>query len=177
MNRDDWERFDRAWAFARGRHANQLRRDGKTPYSDHLLRVAWMVRDAGAPLDVVCAALLHDSIEDTATSYDDIADAFGAPVADLVVHLTEDKRERRDVRKQRVLAELESLPRWAKVIKLADLLDNLYCLESSAQTPSRLRKQLDHSALWADRLADAEPELARRARAEVERLRSALADG
>src|SRR5262245_24841913 len=85
--------FD-AIAFAARAHRNQLRKDGQTPYVSHVFRVAVVVRQVFGIDDpkVLTAAVLHDTIEDTTTDYDDIAERFGDDVAGWVVALTKDMR-------------------------------------------------------------------------------------
>ncbi|HMP89895.1 MAG TPA: HD domain-containing protein [Kiritimatiellia bacterium] len=117
----------KAASFAAHKHRNQVRKDGKTPYIAHPFRVAMIVRDLFGVNDeeVLAAALLHDTIEDTDTDYDDIADAFGERVADLVGALTKDMRlpdHKRETAYDRQLAEG---PWEARLIKLADVLDNI----------------------------------------------------
>jgi len=121
------EFFLDAIVFARMKHVNQFRKDGRTPYVTHLLRVAksleaiFGVRD----LKVLAAAVLHDTIEDTTTDYDDLEERFGSEVADLVGWLTKDKRLPEKMREAVYLKALRKAPVEAKFIKLADVYDNL----------------------------------------------------
>ncbi len=116
-----------AASFAARAHRHQTRRDGQTPYVAHVFRVAMIVRDVFACDDEVCiaAALLHDTIEDTGTDYDEIEQAFGAPVADCVAALTKNMalpEKQRESEYDRRLAEAD----WrARLVKLADQYDNL----------------------------------------------------
>ena len=81
-------------AFAARKHLHQVRRDGVTPYVEHPRAVLCILRDEFHVTDphALAAALLHDSIEDTAPDYDEFAGRFGRRVADLVAVLTKDKR-------------------------------------------------------------------------------------
>ena len=84
----------RAADFAAHRHRGQLRKDeAGSPYINHPLRVARLLSSVGGVRDpeVLAAALLHDTVEDTATSADEIAEAFGARVRDLVLEVSDDK--------------------------------------------------------------------------------------
>src|SRR5688572_12897029 len=83
-----------AVSFAARVHAGQLRKDGRTPYAAHPMRVALTVRHVFGVDDetALVAALLHDVIEDTKTDYDDILEAFGREAADAVAALTKDGR-------------------------------------------------------------------------------------
>lgn len=124
--------WQRAVAFAARAHEHQVRKDGCTPYVAHAYRVALTVRDLFGcdDQDALCAALLHDTIEDTPTDRDDIEDEFGPEVAEIVSALT----------KNMILPEREREPEYdtrlargdwrARLIKLADVYDNLSDIES-----------------------------------------------
>lgn len=117
----------KAASFAAHKHRHQIRRDGKTPFIAHPFRVAMIVRDLFEMGDeeVIAAALLHDTIEDTATDYDDVKDIFGERVADIVSALTKDMRLP-DVRREHEYdRQLADGPWEAKLIKLADVFDNI----------------------------------------------------
>ena len=154
LNRESWALVRDALRFACDRHKGQLRKDGKTPYLDHLVRVSYLVRPVDPPIEVLCAALLHDTIEDTATSYDDLKSRFGTQVADLVAELSEDKRLPRDVRKQAADDGFHSLSHWAKVVALADTLDNLFDLEKATISVEKKKKQLERSEYRAQVMGD-----------------------
>lgn len=117
-----------AAAFATRRHRHQTRNDGKTPYASHLFRVAMTVRQLFGCEDpvAIAAALLHDTIEDTTTDYDDIMEAFGVDVADIVVALTKNMMMREDLREPEYDERLSRADWRARLIKLADAYDN-YC--------------------------------------------------
>src|SRR5439155_8693079 len=90
-----------AVAFAARAHRSQTRKDGQTPYVSHVFRVCLIIRHLfdSADSDVLTAAVLHDTIEDTTTDFDDLAERFGTTVAGWVATLSKDKRlvdERRE---------------------------------------------------------------------------------
>src|SRR6185437_1509815 len=116
-----------AAAFAARAHRHQLRKDRETPYVSHVFRVCLVVRHVFGFDDprMLAAALLHDTIEDTATDRDDIADAFGAEVARWVAALTKDMRLTEDEREAAYEAVLAASEWQVKVCKLADIYDNL----------------------------------------------------
>ena len=154
-----------AASFAAQKHAGQLRNDGKTPYVAHAFRVAMTIRDVFKIDDPValCAALLHDTIEDTTADYDDIIEGFGEDVARAVSVLTKDKRmpesEREEAYDKRIAAGT-----WqAKLVKLADTYDNL----CDSNTP-KLRKGSLKKAVRAIKLAGSEPNLAEAVRVLTE---------
>lgn len=120
--------WQRAFAFAAWKHRNQTRRDGRTPYVSHVARVAMTVRDIFGCDDpeVLAAAVLHDTIEDTTTDYDDLAELFGPGVADLVSTLTKNMALPEAPREAEYDARLARGDWRARLIKLADVYDN-YC--------------------------------------------------
>ena len=80
-------------AFAARAHAGQIRKDGRTPYASHPFRVCLVVREIfGVRIQRRWQPVLHDTLEDTTTDYDDLAKHFGEGVARLVVCLTKDSR-------------------------------------------------------------------------------------
>ncbi|TVQ32257.1 MAG: HD domain-containing protein [Phycisphaeraceae bacterium] len=127
--------WQRAASYAARAHAGHVRKDGVTPYVAHPFRVAMVVRDVFGCDDTtaIAAALLHDTIEDTGTDYDELAELFGAHVADCVAALSKDMRLPEP---QREPAYDEGLRRadWrAKLIKLADVYDNLCDLSGDSK--------------------------------------------
>lgn len=119
--------WQRAAAFAAFKHRNQIRKDGRTPYISHPFRVALTARHEFGCEDpaVLAAALLHDTIEDTTTDYDDLASQFGATVADLVAALTKNASLPKDKREAQYDAQLAAADWRARLLKLADTYDNL----------------------------------------------------
>ncbi|RMH23906.1 MAG: bifunctional (p)ppGpp synthetase/guanosine-3',5'-bis(diphosphate) 3'-pyrophosphohydrolase [Planctomycetota bacterium] len=118
--------WQRAASFAARAHQGQIRKDGKTPYVAHVYRVAMTVRDVFGCDDeiAICTALLHDTIEDTATDYDDIEHRFGRAVADCVAAMTKNMIMREDEREADYDARLAKAPWQARLVKLADVYDN-----------------------------------------------------
>ena len=131
----------RAAAFATHKHRHQFRRDGVTPYVEHHKAVMAIVRDEFGVADpeILAAALLHDTIEDTATDYDEVAERFGARVAGMVSALTKDKRRPEKRREREYFAQLARAPLGAKICKVADTLHNLRDTDA-AHRPKALHK-------------------------------------
>jgi guanosine-3',5'-bis(diphosphate) 3'-pyrophosphohydrolase len=126
MSKNEQSLWQQAVSFAARAHEDQLRKDGKTPYIAHPLRVALTVRHAFGVDDGVAlaAACLHDVIEDTTTDYDDLKEQFGEKVAQVVAELTKDARLPEPER-ERAYDEVISNGTWrTKLIKLADVFDN-----------------------------------------------------
>jgi guanosine-3',5'-bis(diphosphate) 3'-pyrophosphohydrolase len=120
--------WQRAASFAARAHLNQVRKDGSTPYFAHPVRVALTVAHIFGCDDqvVLAAALLHDTIEDTQTDYDDIANSFGKPVADCVAALTKNMILPEARRERDYYQRLRQAGWRARLVKLGDAYDN-YC--------------------------------------------------
>ena len=86
-------RLEQALRYAALGHQGQERRTGKLPYFEHVVAVAWILDRAGFDEDVVIAGLLHDLVEDTPTTPQDIEARFGRTVTDLVGYCSEQKTD------------------------------------------------------------------------------------
>src|SRR5450432_729604 len=94
MNESDLQLVLRALAFAAEKHRDQRRKDAEaSPYINHPIALANLIANEGgvADPDVLCAALLHDTIEDTETTADELRGAFGDVVTGIVLEVTDDK--------------------------------------------------------------------------------------
>ena len=133
--------WQQASALAARAHAGQLRRDGCTPYFSHPARVTLTLSLVFGCADetILTAALLHDVIEDTTIDYDDLLAQFGREVADIVACLSKDKRMIEPEREAAYDRQLAAGPWQAKLIKLADVYDNL----CDAGDDATRRAQLD----------------------------------
>lgn len=120
-------RLFEAIAFAVRRHDGHFRKDGVTPYVVHPLRVmATLALKLGIDDETtLCAAVLHDTVEDTRTDYDDIESLFGKEVAELVAAMTKDKRLPQEVREEAFERQVAEAPLKARLVKLVDNYDNL----------------------------------------------------
>jgi len=119
--------FDRATAWHAGQHRKYP--GTKVPYASHIAAVACTVARHGFDEEVVAAAALHDTLEDTEATYDDLVQGFGARVADLVRDCSEpDKTLSWEARKAQYLAHFPAKPWAAQAITLADKIDNLQSL-------------------------------------------------
>jgi guanosine-3',5'-bis(diphosphate) 3'-pyrophosphohydrolase len=134
--------WQEAAAFAARAHRHQIRKDGRTPYVSHLVRVAMTVSQVFGCHDpiVLAAALLHDTIEDTTTDYDDLAERFGKQVADCVAALTKDMALP-EKRRERAYDQRLAKATWrARLVKLADVYDNFCDMESWAAEKQASKK-------------------------------------
>lgn len=125
----DLSLYNRAVLFAVEAHRGQKRIevDGETDYVVHPLRVAeHLSRLAGCDeTEILAAAVLHDTIEDSGTRYDELAAKFGERVARIVCELTNDSRLPKHERHEDMIRRLAAASPEAKLIKLADRYDNL----------------------------------------------------
>ncbi len=118
----------RALAFAAERHVAQRRKDaGQTPYINHPIElVQVLVGEAGIVDEtVLCAAILHDTIEDTETTVAEIATAFGDRIAGVVLEVTDDNSLPKAERKRLQVERAATSSYEARLVKLADKICNL----------------------------------------------------
>lgn len=156
----------RAANFAAERHRDQ-RRLGveETPYINHPFAVASALCDEGGVADVelLAAALLHDTIEDTATTQEELRKAFGARIAGIVAEVTDDKRLSKAERKRKQLDHAADVSAEAKQLKIADKLCNLRDIIASPPANWPLFRKHQYFE-WAkevvDQVRDANPRLA-----------------
>ncbi len=155
----DMERIDEAVEYANEKHKFQKRKDG-SPYIIHPLAVAEIVAEMGLDTDAVLGALLHDCIEDTDASFDDIAKRFGQTTAELVEGVTKLTRANFSSTEQ---AQMENLRKMfmamskdirVVLIKIADRLHNMRTMQyqSPAKQVAKCRETMDVYAPLAHRL-------------------------
>ena len=150
---------ERAVAYANTKHLNQKRKDG-SPYIIHPLAVAQVVAEMGLDMDAILGALLHDCIEDTDASHEEIEKLFGTTVAELVEGVTKLTRADFSTKEQ---AQMENLRKMfmamskdirVVLIKIADRLHNMRTMQY--QTPAKqikkCRETMDIYAPLAHRL-------------------------
>ncbi|MDX6636887.1 MAG: diphosphokinase / guanosine-3,5-bis(diphosphate) 3-diphosphatase [Solirubrobacterales bacterium] len=115
----------KAFELAEEAHSDQRRKDGR-PYIEHPTQVAQLLDDVGAEEEILVAAVLHDSVEDSELGVDEIRESFGGRVADLVEALTEDSTIESWVdRKEDMRRRVAALGPGAGAIYTADKIVNL----------------------------------------------------
>lgn len=155
----DMALIDRAVDYAREKHKDQKRKDG-SPYIIHPLAVAEIVAEIGLDTDAILGALLHDCIEDTDTTHDDIARLFGQTVAELVEGVTKLTRveystlEEQQMENLRKMFMAMSKDIRVILIKIADRLHNTRTMQfqTPAKQISKSRETMDIYAPLAHRL-------------------------
>ncbi len=155
----DMALVDRAVEYANAKHALQKRKDG-SPYIIHPLAVAQIVAEMGLDIDAILGALLHDCIEDTDASHEDIEKIFGPTVAELVEGVTKLTRANFSTSEQ---AQMENLRKMfmamskdirVVLIKIADRLHNMRTMQyqTPAKQISKCQETMDIYAPLAHRL-------------------------
>jgi GTP diphosphokinase / guanosine-3',5'-bis(diphosphate) 3'-diphosphatase len=153
-----------AVAFAADKHRHQRRKDEESsPYINHPIALAELLASVGVNEGVVLlAALLHDTVEDTATTFDELEQHFGSRVAGIVREVTDDKSLAKEERKRLQVEHAPSLSREAKLVKLADKICNLHDIQSSPPmgwSVERKREYFDWAKRVVDRLRGVNPQL------------------
>jgi (p)ppGpp synthase/HD superfamily hydrolase len=151
----------RAARFACERHAGQTKPRQKRPVIDHCLEVALLVSEAGLPPEAVAAAILHDTLEKTETTHQEIEAVFGPRVRALVEAVSNLPSDTDAATKER----LKAAPADAQSIKCADIISNLETLARNGELTAKDRN--DKAATLAV-LVRADPTLAARAANVVE---------
>ena len=149
----DIERVDAAYHYAEEKHADQKRKDG-SPYIIHPLAVAEITAEIGLDTDAILGALLHDCIEDTDTSFDDVAKRFGQTVAELVEGVTKLTRVQYSTTEEQQMENLRkmfmAMSKDIRVIliKIADRLHNTRTMQY--QTPAKqISKSMETMEIYA----------------------------
>ena len=143
----------RATLFAARAHAGQTRKGAAAePYVNHVIEVAGLLAEYGAPLPVVLAGLLHDTVEDTEVTHADLVAAFGAEVADLVAEATDDTALPKETRKALQVSQAPKKSDGAKQLKLADKISNLRAIADSPPANWIHARRLEYVG-WAGRVA------------------------
>lgn len=117
----------KAAEFASNKHKGQFRKGNRnTPYINHPIKVAYVLEKFNiSDEEIIAAAILHDVIEDTDATATDIENVFNKRVAGLVMEVTDNKAESRDIRKAAQIKNAPNLSHDAKLIRIADKICNI----------------------------------------------------
>lgn len=164
MHRDPQALLLEAVAFAADKHRAQRRKDAEaSPYINHPIALANLLKRAGVDdVAVLCAALLHDTIEDTKTTPDELRVRFGEVITSVVLEVTDDKSLPREERKRLQVEHAPALSKRAKQVKLADKICNVYDIVAAPPakwTRERKREYLAWAKDVVDGLRGVHPEL------------------
>ena len=144
----------RAADYAARQHIAQRRKGERAePYINHLTEVAALLAEAtgGTDATLLAGGLLHDTLEDTDSTYEDLAERFGPEVAALVAEVTDDKSLPKEERRRLQIEKTAAKSRRAKLLKIADKTSNLRSMVNSPPagwTEARLRDYV----VWAEQV-------------------------
>lgn len=155
----------RAAAFAAHKHRDQRRKDVRaSPYINHPIELARVLAEVGGVTDAVTlsAALLHDTLEDTDTTPEELQRAFGPEVAAVVAEVSDDKALPKAERKRLQVEHAATISDRAKRVKLADKISNLtdaVHAPPASWSLERRRAYFDWARSVIDRLRGVDPAL------------------
>ena len=158
MDENDLKLLLKALSFAAARHKDQRRKDVEaSPYINHPIALADILCNEGhiTDMEVICCALLHDTVEDTDTEAEEIEAEFGRAIRDIVMEVSDDKTLPKEVRKQAQIEHATALSDKAKLVKLADKIANLRDVANSPPPDwslERRREYFDWGKAVVDRL-------------------------
>lgn len=146
----------KAAQFAAHKHKNQRRKDAAaSPYINHPLALASTLQEEGGvenPI-ILAAALLHDTIEDTETDYEELRGQFGDEVAEIVAEVTDAKWLKKPSRKRLQISKAARASSGAKLVKLADKISNLRDIIASPPADWSLERKREYFD-WAKKVVD-----------------------
>ena len=147
--------------FAAQKHRDQRRKDKDiSPYINHPISVAKIISKIGNVEDseVLSAALLHDTLEDTKTTSEELIDNFGERVCSLVQEVTDDKTLPKLERKQRQIDHAKEISRDAAIIKLGDKIANVTDITNTPPTGWDSNRRLEYFD-WAEKVINNCPQV------------------
>ncbi len=145
----------KALHFAAEKHRHQRRKGAEaSPYINHPIAVAHTLSEVGGVTDlsILAAAVLHDTVEDTETTQEELAQQFGEDTASIVAEVTDDKSLPKAERKRRQIAHAPQLSNAAKLVKLADKLCNVTDIVERPPEWPQWRK--DEYVRWAGEVVE-----------------------
>lgn len=129
--------------FAKNKHAGQFKLDGITPYSKHLDDVVNRLKSLGViDKQLLCAGWLHDTIDNTDTTFDDLYEQFESEITVIVSSLSKDMTLPRKKREQAYVIQLKETSFNAKLLKLCDISANLSDLKNYEASKSKKLRQV-----------------------------------
>jgi len=166
IEEDNLKLLIKALAFAAGKHCHQRRKNvGQSPYINHPVSLANILCNEAhiTDVNVLCGALLHDTVEDTKTTEEELVIEFGQDITDIVMAVTDDKTiEDKQTRKQLQIDHAPHISDSAKLVKLADKISNLRDVANdppAGWSLERRREYFDWAKQVIDRLRGVHPGL------------------
>jgi len=134
-------KLESAELYAKDKHKHMTRDNGITPYSAHLEAIVSRLKSIGVTdEDILCAGWLHDTIEDTDTTFEDINDRFGQKTAVLVYSLSKNEKLPKKEKEIQYVKLLKDASFEAKLIKLCDISANLKDMGNSTMSKTKKKK-------------------------------------
>ena len=136
-----------AASFAARKHTGQKRKGERgEPYINHPLEVANLIANVGGveDLDILIAAILHDTIEDCGVKREEIEELFGSKIAGYVMEVTDDKSLPKAERKRLQVQHAPHLSAGAKIVKLADKISNITDITNSPPADWSVERRLEY---------------------------------
>jgi (p)ppGpp synthase/HD superfamily hydrolase len=179
----------RAVSFAAYKHRDQRRKDKEaSPYINHPIEVAKVLATMGGvpDLSTLVAAVLHDTVEDTDTTFSELEKAFGQDMRLLVEEMTDDKDLPKQERKRLQIEHTRQLTERARQIKIADKICNILDITNSAPANWPLERKEEYLE-WAEKVVEGcrgsnanlenyFDEVLRKGRLKIEKSRDAMLD-
>ena len=129
--------------FSKERHSGMMRKDGIIPHYEHLVGVVARLKNLGiTDEEVLASAWLHDIIDDTKTSFEEIDQRFGSKIAVLVLSISKDKSVPRVIQEEQYVKQLKESPFDAKLIKLCDISASLRDLKNAPISKTKKTKEV-----------------------------------
>ncbi|HEX8565283.1 MAG TPA: HD domain-containing protein [Pyrinomonadaceae bacterium] len=157
MEQENLAKLLAAFKFAADKHRDQRRKGAhQPPYINHLIEVTEQLVRVGKieDINILVAAVLHDTVEDTKTTKEEIAEKFGERVSEIVMEVTDDKNLPKAERKEKQVEHAPNLSTEAKQIKLSDKTSNIREIAVDSPADWSKGRKLEYLA-WGERVVNA----------------------
>jgi len=130
--------------YAKDKHKGMIKKDGMTSHVSHLEEVVSRLKGIGvSDENVLCTGWLHDTLEDTEATFDEIYERFGQKIAVLVSSLTKDENLSKKEKELQYIKQLKDAPFEAKLVKLCDLSANLKAINDSNLSKTKKKRTIN----------------------------------
>ena len=156
IDESDLKLLLKALEFSAIKHRNQRRKDiDASPYINHPISLANILCNEAHVTDVqvICGALLHDTVEDTETEPEELESEFGVEIKNIVMEVTDDQALAKHERKQAQIDHAAEISEQAKLVKLADKISNLRDVSSNPPPHWSLQRRKEYFD-WAKKVID-----------------------
>ncbi|EDR28585.1 HD domain-containing protein, putative [Entamoeba dispar SAW760] len=151
----DFDFFLSVLEFATHKHRFQLRKDGAS-YIEHPIKVCKILKDAGInDIEILSGALLHDTVEDTNTTFEELEEHFGKQITQYVREVTDDKKLDKVTRKKLQIEHSGTISYGGKMIKYADKIQNMGSIISTVPCPFKPYEVAQGYMVWGKKVSEA----------------------